>query len=63
MSKLILATNETINIEDGAYLGLFQIVTDDPLSLWKKFTDEALVSISLTNDDSDEVFATYKNCT
>lgn len=63
MSKMKLANNEVIAIEDGAVLGAFTVVTDDLLSVWSLFTDENLASVSLMNDDEEEAFATYTNLT
>lgn len=62
MSILTLSTNETINVEDGASLGAFVVVTDDILGTWAKFTDEALSSVTIANDDGT-VTATYVNLT
>ena len=63
MSKMKLANNETIAIEDGAVLGAFTVITDDILSVWEKLTDDNLASVSLSNDDSDEAFVTYTGLT
>lgn len=63
MSKMKLANNETLTIEDGAVLGAFTVVTDDILSVWSLLTDDNLASVSISNDDSEEAFATYTDLT
>lgn len=63
MSKMKLANNETLTIEDGAALGAFTVITDDILSVWSLLTDDNLASVSLSNDDSEEAFATYTDLT
>lgn len=57
--RLILATGETLTVEDGATLGSIKVKTADPLGVWAKITAEALSEIGFANDDSDEVFATF----
>lgn len=60
MNILTLSTDETINIEDGAALGAIKVVTDDILGTWAKLTDEALSSVTISNEDGT-VTATYSN--
>lgn len=65
MSRMKLANDEVITIEDGFVLGRCQIITDDIVTTWNKLTDDNLSLIQILNDDtdSDYVVAEYSDCT